>query len=298
MQRNKKIAFVGGDRRFLTAAKILGERGNECAVCGFDACEEDFGPVTRCRELISAVGGADAVVLPLPYSTDGRLVPCPLSSGGVKLTELLASLSEGQILLGGCLDGAIREQLRQKGVRALDYYENESLCIRNAIPTAEGALAIAMNEMPITLHAARACVLGYGRIGKVLAAQLKALGAETTVFARKSTDRTWIEAAGCHAADITQMEACGLSFDVIFNTVPHAVLNRERLSLLGKETLLIDLASRPGGIDFEAAKELGLRCVYALSLPGKCSPVSAGLYIAEALCEELEACEETKGERA
>jgi len=293
---DKKIAFVGGDLRFLTAAKAMGARGFESAVCGFDAYTGDFGPVTRCTDLGSAVGRADAVVLPLPYSADGRLIPCPLGSGGLKLSDLIDSLTKGQILFGGCLDESIRQVAGEKGVAAADYYENESLCVKNAIPTAEGALAIAMNEMPITLNGAKACVLGYGRIGKVLARLLKAMGAETTVAARKATDRTWIEVNGIHALAIDSLKESAPAFDVIFNTIPHAILTRDILSTLKREVLLVDLASRPGGIDFDAAGEFGLRCVYALSLPGKCSPVSAGLYIADALCEQWETIEARRKE--
>ena len=88
---------------------------------------------------------------------------------------------EAQILFGGCLDESIRQLAEARGVVAANYYENESLCVKNAIPTAEGALAIAMNELPITLNGAKACVLGYGRIGKVLARLLKAMGARSAM---------------------------------------------------------------------------------------------------------------------
>ena len=36
------------------------------------------------------------------------------------------------------------------------------------------------------------------------------------------------------------------------------------------------MASKPGGVDLEAAAQLGVKVVWALSLPGKVAPVTAG----------------------
>lgn len=65
------------------------------------------------------------------------------------------------------------------------------------------------------------------------------------------------------------------------------ILNEPMLKHIDKHTLIIDLASRPGGVDFEAAKRLGLNVNWALSLPGKVAPITAGKIIYKTVCNIL-----------
>ena len=87
-----KIGVVGGDLRILTAAKELSAAGFEVALCGFSGYGGDIGDVTRCDTPESAVGGAAACVLPMPYSNDGVRISTPLiavaESGGADTSEL------------------------------------------------------------------------------------------------------------------------------------------------------------------------------------------------------------------
>lgn len=283
----KKISFIGGDRRFPAAAEAIAEQGAECCIHGFDLYEGELGMVTRCADRESAAS-ADAVVLPLPFSTDGVFIPCPLGSSPVRVAEVIGKMRRGQILFGGKLDGLFSAHLREKGIRVYDYYESEELCIANAIPTAEGALALAMNGMPITLFGANACVLGFGRIGKALSFRLALLGAHVSVAARKASDLARIGASAMTPLPLSRLTEALPAFDVIYNTVPSLLLDGEKLKKVKKDALLIDLASPPGGIDSEAANKLGLNSLRALSLPGKCSPVSAGRDIAKAILALLE----------
>jgi dipicolinate synthase subunit A len=43
--------------------------------------------------------------------------------------------------------------------------------------------------------------------------------------------------------------------------------------------LVIDLASKPGGVDFEYAQYKGIKTIHALSLPGKVAPVTTAMYM-------------------
>ena len=58
------------------------------------------------------------------------------------------------------------------------------------------------------------------------------------------------------------------------------VLGAAQLRCLPRGALILDLASRPGGTDFAAARELGLRAEHALSLPARCAPETAGALVA------------------
>jgi len=137
--------------------------------------------------------------------------------------------------------------------------------------------------MPITLHSSRCLITGYGRIGKVLARMLKGMGAYVCVEARKYADLAMIDSIGCEAVSLGELPLCVGSFDAIFNTVPAMLFDRDLLGRIDRKTLIIDLASKPGGVDFEAAKEMGIRVIWALSLPGKIAPVTSGAIIKDTI---------------
>ena len=149
----------------------------------------------------------------------------------------------------------------------------------NAIPTAEGAIQIAMEKSKITLHGSKCLILGFGRIGKILAKMLIGIGADVYCEARKHSDIAWIKSYGYNAIDLTELDTYLNDFDFIFNTIPHLILDKDKLSLINKECVFIDLASKPGGIDFDEAKNLELQTEWALALPGKVAPRTSANYI-------------------
>ena len=153
----------------------------------------------------------------------------------------------------------------------------------NAVPTAEGAIQIAMEELPITLHGARVLVIGYGRLGRALAPRLSALGARVSVAARKYAALAWAESFNWGTERIGQLAGWLCGYDLVVNTVPAPVLGEAELEELKPDCLVIDLASKPGGVDFAAAARLGRKVVWALSLPGKTAPVTAGRAIQTAI---------------
>lgn len=140
-------------------------------------------------------------------------------------------------------------------------------------------MQIAMEELATTIFGLNVLVIGYGRIAKVLARTFASLGANVTVSARKFSDLAWIEVGGYRPAHTGALEEVIGDSQLIVNTVPAAVLNEELLGRVRKGCLLIDLASKPGGIDFNTANKLGLKAIWALSLPGKVAPISAGRII-------------------
>ena len=189
------------------------------------------------------------------------------------------------------MDANFLRRAEEKGVRAFDYFAREELAVRNAVPTAEGAIQIAMEELGTTLFGARVLVIGYGRIGRLLAHRLKGLGARVTVSARKYEDLAWIEAFGCCAERTGELEGWLCSYDLIINTVPAPVLGEALLEDVSPECLIIDLASKPGGVDFEAAAALGIKVIWALSLPGKVAPVTSGKIIRDTVYHILQEAE-------
>ncbi len=279
----KKLIFAlaGGDRRQLAAAEALREDGHVVLLC----CLEKLEPEQT--GLKKALGAADCVLLPLPALDREGGLNAPFSAQKVSAGELLDALRPGTALLGGRLTPRFRAMAAARWLTAVDYYEREELQITNAALTAEGALHLAMEETETSLLGARCLVIGYGRIGRLLAGRLRALGAEVTASARRPEDLAWIRAEGLRPAETGRLENCLPGQELVFNTVPAPVLGEERLRLLPPDALCIDLASAPGGVDAEAARRLGLRSIRALGLPGETAPKSAGLAVKETVCRIL-----------
>ena len=262
------IGFLGGDARMAYLARLLAEDGYAVRAWGLAGVEE--------RKPAEAMA-AERVVLPVPLEKDGRLNGTRLPLG-----ELWKKLDAGQRVYAGAVSAGAREQAARLGLRLTDYYADEALAVKNAVPTAEGAIAAAMARMSVTLHGAPCLVIGFGRVGKLLARDLAALGAAVSVSARRFDDLAWIDALGCHALHTRRLAGKLGAFRAVFNTVPDMVLTAELLGELRRDCVLVELASR-AGIDAEAARALGLDHVKAGGLPGIAAPETAALALRETL---------------
>ncbi len=280
MKRN--ICIVGGDLRQLTVYKTFLEDKNEVGIFGFDKSD-----TVRSETELERIRDYQIVILPMPVSTDGKTVNAVFSSKPIGISRVLSLLSPAQLVFGGGFDAELCKALYEKGISYFDYLKREELAIKNAVPTAEGAISIALTETPVTIDKSRCLVLGYGRIGKILANRLHALGADITVAARKLSDLAYAESFSCSAISFTELDRVLPHCDIVFNTVPSPVLDSKALRLTAGDTLIIDLASRPGGVDFEAAKKLGNKVIWALSLPGKTAPVTSGKIIKDTIMNIL-----------
>lgn len=275
MRHELDFWVVGGDQRQACLAGLLAADGHTVHTYALDGAGDLTGEAIPAGSL-SELDLADCIVLPLPLLGAGGGVNTPLSGGTLALEEVLAAARPGQILCAGRVEEAARAAILRRELVLRDYFAREELAVANAVPTAEGAIQIALEELPITLHGCRALVLGYGRLGRALAPRLSALGAKVSVAARKWADLAWIEADGFRPEHSGELRGWLCAFDLIVNTVPSRLLNEEALTELKPGCLVIDLASKPGGVDLEAAQRLGVHAVWALSLPGKVAPVTAG----------------------
>ena len=278
-----KLALLGGDLRQMVTARSLAAEGYEVAVFAMDTYAGDWGSVTRASDLQSAVGGADLVILPLPVTQDDERLHCPLTRQTLLLSDVFDAIGPHQRVVGGKVSPHVRTLAASHGITVTDYLGREEFAVANAVPTAEGALAIAMAEVPYTIHGSRCLILGYGRVAKALARTLSAVGAAVTVAARKPEDLAWIDANGHTPLPFSELFAGtdALTYDIVINTVPEQIAGEALLSRFGTEVLLLDLASSPGGFDREWAREHGYRVIWALSLPGKTAPVTAGRIIGD-----------------
>ena len=272
---SKVFSVIGGDVRFVRVCERLAEQGFSVLSSGLgeNLKETDFLKICSAD---FAVKNSDYIILPLPVTSDNLYISSPDSNTKIPVKEVISNLSSNQVVFGGKISKSLAETISATGAKYEDYLEREDFAVQNAIPTAEGAISIAMQEMQRTVYQSRCLVTGYGRIAKILARYLQSLGAFVTVSARRASDLVWAEAQGHHAIHTKDILKDGQKYDVIFNTVPSMIFDSEKLQYIDGSCIIIDLASKPGGVDFDVARELGLRVIWALALPGKVAPISAG----------------------
>lgn len=271
------IYVIGGDLRQITVAGLLAKEGFTVRSAGLS--DEVF--------TASVLKDADIIILPIPVSSDNVYVNAPLSKTRIPLTAVLDNVPPGCIVFGARITSEIERELKKRNLAFFDYYTREELIIKNAVPTAEGAIEIALSEMPVTLFGSNVLIIGYGRVGKALAERMSALGAYVSVSARKYSDFAWINERGLNAVHTNELANIADRYDLIVNTVPAMVLTHNVLEKVRPDALIIDLASKPGGVDFNSAKLLGRNVIWALSLPGKSAPVTSGKIIKETIMNIL-----------
>lgn len=269
----KSFGIIGGDKRQLFLAKSINDSGYTVMLGGFDRLKST-GALVLC-DIRSAAEKSDVIILPVPsVRTDGS-INTPFSDECTVLDDELIEIMLKKPVFVAMKERFLKAYPQFENAELYDYAAKEEFAILNALPTAEGALEVAMKQYEGTVAGSRCFIIGYGRIGKVLAEMLKNHKADVTVSARKPSDMAFAQAFGYKRLNTNKL-SCIRNFDLVFNTVPSLIFDRELLMNTDKNTIIIDLASLPGGVDFEAAQRLGIDAVRALALPGKCAPKTAG----------------------
>lgn len=274
--------FIGGDMRSIYAAQRLGKRYSCCAY-GFDLPEQ-----TADVHILSEPIVCDYAVLPLPASLDGENINCPYRSDSlapIGFDILKKTLKRGGTVFTSKNFPLLEKVCCEEGFSLVNYFEREELTVLNAVPTAEGALEIALRELPFTIHGSNVLITGFGRIGRVLAQDFGALGANVMVASRKYSDAAWTKVYGSEPISLNsgEFEQSLKKADLIINTAPANIFDRKRLMLIRRDTVMIDLASKISVEDLTLAEDVGVKVIWARSLPGKTAPVTAGEIIAETL---------------
>lgn len=284
MKKHAAVAVVGGDARQAILAELMNKDGHSVSVGALE--RHSFRNNEHIRPLSDLKAGLSEqhiIILPMPIQKGENQLNAPLSNAPQPLSELLDCLPPGALVLAGAVPFSVHARAVRNHLRLIDYLTRDELAIRNAVPTAEGAIQIAMEQTDVTLHGLRALVIGYGRIGSILAEKLAALGVRVTVSARSCRDMARIEAAGLRPTDTRRLVDVLDGFPLVFNTVPAAVLGSAELAKLPPKALIIDLASQPGGIDLGAAPPDSVRIIHALSLPGRVAPVTASIAVRDTI---------------
>lgn len=249
----KKITVLGGDNRQKILCENLRKNGFNVDTLGlYDFDEGD-------------IKTSDIVILPVPTTKDGKTVFCPLTNRVISLETVEKETTSQQLIL--CCNYLFRDK------KCIDYGALDSYALLNAIPTAEGAIKLAVENTPFTLWQSKVLVIGFGRVGKILADRLKGMEANVTVTARKPAALSLAEALGFKTINTNDLNGKNLDYEIIFNTVDHKVIEDENTPKIHCD-LVIDLATKEG-LSLEKCKELGIKAIKAPGLPSKVAPLTA-----------------------
>lgn len=284
MKQGYTFWIAGGDARQLTLAKLLVQDGYPVKTLALGMEPSTFGAVPV--DSFQPQSRDEVLIFPLPMCSTPGILRAPLGSGPVPLAPILDAALPGQLIFGGKVDRAVQAPASARGLTIRDYLDREELAIANAVPTAEGAVQLAMEKLPVTIHRCRVLILGFGRVGRATAQRFAALGAHVTVAARRYEALSLAESMGLETIRLDRLDHLE-AYPLVINTIPAPVLDRAVLERLRPGCLILDLASKPGGVDFAAAQSLGLEAVLALALPGKVAPVTAGTAIKNTICHML-----------
>lgn len=279
----KNISFIGGDMRIIYLIDLFSKENYNIKVFGFDNYKFNNKDITICKTLPQAILDSDIIIGPVPFSSSSEYLHTPFNTDQIKINDILELMSSKQILIGGRFDNELKILFEENNINAIDILSREEFAVLNAISTAEGAIQIAMEKSPYTLHNMDILVVGFGRIGKILCKVLNGLGANVYCEARKYSDIAWIKAYGYNPIHLNDLNKEIPKFSLFINTVPYLLFDKNRIMKMKEDAIFIDLASKPGGIDLQAAKEKGIETILALSLPGKVAPLTAATHIKETI---------------
>ncbi|WP_068780764.1 dipicolinate synthase subunit DpsA [Paenibacillus sp. GM2] len=282
------IVFLGGDARQIEVINKCIELDASVRLVGFDKLENPPSGVRH--EALSSVllQEADIIVMPVIGCDDNGIIAAPFGSGDLVMKqELFMAIREGGLVYTGMAKSLLRRMSSEYGFRLIELLDRDDVAIYNSIPTAEGALMMAIQNTDITIHGSTCVVLGIGRTGFTLAKTLQGLGAKIRVGVRREADAARAAVMGWEPFMTRDLTACTSDIDLIFNTIPTMIITAQIISKLPRRTVIIDLASAPGGTDFRFAEKRGIKALLAPGLPGIVAPKTAGIIIANTLCQSI-----------
>ncbi len=275
------FAVIGGDLRNVHLARLLEADGHRVNRYGFDALDKEAG--LQSKNLYEAIENTDVIICPIPCVKSAGEINAVYSRKAILADDVLRLVKPWQIFMAGLINDAVDTIATKYNVTYIDLLKREELAVLNAVPTAEGAIQLAMEHTDFTLHSSEVMVIGYGRIGRVLCKTLSGIGAHVHPVECDESVIATCKSFGYKPIHCSEMNKYLHKMQIIINTVPKTVIDKNNLKNIGKECLLIDLASAPHGINCADAKAAGINVLYAGSLPGTIAPRSAAMYIRDTI---------------
>ena len=281
--------LLGGDLRISKLAIMLKDDGNEVNVYGMEKSKEiiEDERIIKFNNLQKAIQKSDVIIGSVPFLKSDGEIYATFSDMHIKIKDLTEKKYKDKIFIAGNIPKEAEEILENSYNKVIDVMKKEELVILNTIATAEGAIDVAIKNTDTILHGSNILILGFGRVGKIVASKFHELSCKVTCAARKNSDLAWIKAYGYDAAHIYKLKEDLKKYDIIINTVPKMIIDKNEMQYMNPNVLLIDLASVPGGVNSEDAQKLNLKFVWALGLPGKIAPLTSAKFIKETIYNSL-----------
>ena len=279
-----QVAFIGGDARQLEVIKKFIELDASVTLVGFNNLDSTFTGAVKRDLTLDILGQMDALILPMVGTDDEGYVTSIFHSKPIHLTEKhFESMNPNLVIYTGMAKSYLKNNCHSHNIKLIEVLSRDDVAIYNSIPTMEGALMVAIQNTDFTIHGSTCIVLGLGRCGLSMARALHALGAKVKVGARKPEHLARIYEMGLTPFEITELCEQVSSADIIFNTIPALVLNAKVIACMPHHALIVDIASKPGGVDYRYAEKRGIKAILTPSLPGIVAPRTAGQIMAKIL---------------
>ncbi|CAI9390794.1 dipicolinic acid synthetase subunit A [Niallia sp. Sow4_A1] len=288
MLKGMKIAVTGGDARQLEIVRKLTEQEAILSLIGFEQLDHAFTGATK--EKIDNVDFSkiDAIILPVKGTDLNGQVDTIFSNEKVFLTkEILEKTPEHCTVYSGITNEYLNLLIKETNRKLVQLFDRDDVAILNSIPTVEGTIMMAIQHTDTTIHGSKVIVLGLGRVGMSVARTFHALGAKVKVAANQSEHIARIIEMGLSPVHLDDLQIAVEEIDICINTIPHLVVTSDVIEKMPLHTLVLDLASKPGGTDFQYAEKRGVKALLAPSLPGIVAPKTAGNILADVLAQLL-----------
>src|SRR5690625_3922766 len=286
---NRTIAVIGGDGRYLELIRQLQALpGTTIILIGFDKLEQGFTGLKQIDFHDLDTANVDAVILPITGTDDNGNVQTVFSDQPVQLTkQWFQQLKASCLIFTGITNHYLSTAAEEANISLMPLLDRDDIAIYNSIPTAEGTIMMAMENTDYTIHSSRVCVVGFGRVGNTVANKFSAFGAKVSVSANSIRDLARITEMGLTAIPLQSIHKRITDCDILINTIPAKVIGKQTIQELPAHSMIIDLASKPGGTDFDYAKQRGIKAILSKSLPGTVAPKTAGKILADVIKQYL-----------
>lgn len=281
------VAFLGGDARQLEVIEQLTAKDAAVSLIGYDQLQQQIGGVKKVDLTPELISSTDVLILPTVVHENGK-IDTLFSSEETYLTEkILQQLPAHAVVFTGFAKPFLKSWCSKYQVELIELFERDDVAIYNSIPTAEGAVMMAIENTDFTIHGSKSMVLGLGRTGMTMARTLHGMGADVTVGIRKSEHAARAVEMGFKPVHVNKLDRHVSEIDLLFNTIPTMIVTAKVIANLPHHAVIIDLASKPGGTDFRFAERRGIKALLAPGLPGIVAPKTAGRIIANCIIQIL-----------
>ncbi|GAA0365827.1 dipicolinic acid synthetase subunit A [Bacillus horti] len=290
------VAFIGGDARQIEVIKKCSELDATISLIGFSQLQSEFPGAKKESLTLEVFKDIDALILPIVGTNEEGEVESIFSDQPIKIKEEhIRALPQKCVVYTGIAKPYLTNLTEQNDITLVQLLDRDDVAIYNSIPTVEGAIMMAIQHTNITLHHSNAIVLGLGRVGMSLARTLHVLGARVKVGARNPADLARIYEMGLTPFHMNELKEQVGDCDYLFNTVPHLLVTSQVIASMPGHIFILDLASKPGGVDFRFAERRGIKAMLVPSIPGIVAPKTAGMILANVVTQLILEQKQTRG---